>query len=144
MYKHILCAIDDSDTAKRGLDEAIRLTKDFGATLRILHVVDNALLFGSGEVIGEFFEDMRNAGRKILKEAKHYAHGKGIDAETILDEIRSGRVADAIIERAKAWPADLIVLGTHGRRGARHMLLGSDAETVVRISPMPVLVLKAN
>ena len=144
MYKHILCAIDGSDTAKRGLAEAIHLAKDFCATLRILHVIDNALLFGSGEVIGEFFEYMRNAGRKILKEAKQDAHDKSVTAETIMDEIRSGRAADAIVEQAKAWPADLIVLGTHGRRGVRHMLLGSDAETVLKMSPVPVLVIKAN
>ncbi len=144
MYKHLLCAIDGSDTAKRDLDEAIRLAKDFGSALRILHVIDNALLFGSGEVIGDFFEDMRSAGRKILTEARQYAHDKGVNAETIMDEIRSGRVANAIIEQANTWPADLIVLGTHGRRGAQRMLLGSDAETVVRLSSIPVLILKAD
>lgn len=144
MYKRILCAVDGSDTSKQGLDEAIRLSKNFCATLQIVHVVDNAMLFGSGDVIGEFFEEMRNSGRKILKEAKQYAHDKDVNAETIMDEIMSGRVADAIIEQAKIWPADLIVVGTHGRRGVRHMLLGSDAEAVVRLSPMPVLVIKAN
>jgi nucleotide-binding universal stress UspA family protein len=144
MYKHILCAIDGSDTAKRGLHEAIRLTKEFQASLRILHVVDNALLAGSGEVLSDFFEDTRNAGRAILKQAKQDAHDKGVTAETIMEEILDGRVADSIIGQAKAWPADLIVIGTHGRRGVHRMLIGSDAETVVRISPMPVLLVKAN
>lgn len=144
MYQHILCAVDGSDTAKQGLHEAICLSKNFGAALQILYVVDNVMLFGGGRVIGEFFEEARNAGRKILEEAKQHAHDKGVDAETVMNEIMSGRVADAIIEQAKIWPADLIVIGTHGRRGVRHMMLGSDAEAVVRLSPMPVLVIKAN
>ena len=64
-------------------------------------------------------------------------------AETELVENAAGRVADVIVEHAKRWRADLIVMGTHGRRGFNRLLIGSNAELVVRHSPVPVLLVPA-
>lgn len=63
--------------------------------------------------------------------------------ETVLLETLGHRVAELIIKQAKKWRADVIVLGTHGRRGLARVLMGSDAEIVVRESPVPVLLVRA-
>ena len=67
----------------------------------------------------------------------------GVRPETVLVENVGGRVADEIVWQAKRWKADLIVIGTHGRRGLQRALLGSDAELVARYSPVPVLLVPA-
>jgi nucleotide-binding universal stress UspA family protein len=60
----------------------------------------------------------------------------------VLRHCSAGRVSDVIVKEAAQWPADLIVLGTHGRRGAGRLLLGSDAEQVLRVAPVPVLLVR--
>jgi nucleotide-binding universal stress UspA family protein len=72
------------------------------------------------------------------------ARDAGIKAETKLIEATppGARIASMIAAEAKAWPADMIVIGTHGRRGVDHLLMGSVAEGVVRISPVPVLLIR--
>jgi nucleotide-binding universal stress UspA family protein len=66
----------------------------------------------------------------------------GLESESVILETAGGRAADAIVAEAKAWGADLIVLGTHGRRGARRLVMGSDAEEIVRTTPVPVLLVR--
>ena len=63
-------------------------------------------------------------------------------ADTVLDDGVHSRLADWVVEEVRAWPADVVVLGTHGRRGVGRMLLGSDAEQVLRICPVPVLLVR--
>ena len=63
--------------------------------------------------------------------------------DTVLKDSFAGRVSDLVIKEAGAWPADLIVLGTHGRRGLGRLFMGSDAEAIVRSAPVPVLLLRA-
>lgn len=74
--------------------------------------------------------------------ARALAAGAG-QVETVLVQRTMARISERIIEQAKAWKAELIVIGTHGRRGVGRMLLGSDAEQTVRISPVPVLLVRA-
>jgi nucleotide-binding universal stress UspA family protein len=69
--------------------------------------------------------------------------GTGVAVETVLLGARGNRVADLIVKQAKKWHADLIVLGTHGRRGVARVLMGSDAEIVVRETPVPVLLVRS-
>jgi nucleotide-binding universal stress UspA family protein len=85
------------------------------------------------------------AGKRILAEAAATAGKAGLPADTRLVEIETlqGRVADVIVQEARAWQAALIVVGTHGRRGLSHLFLGSVAEGVVRIAPVPVLLIRA-
>ncbi|HLB16507.1 MAG TPA: universal stress protein [Burkholderiales bacterium] len=89
----------------------------------------------------------RKAGMRILENASVRAVKAGIEPQTKLLEIRTlgalvRRVADAIVEDAERWSADLIVIGTHGRRGLSKLFLGSVAEGVVRISSIPVLLIR--
>jgi nucleotide-binding universal stress UspA family protein len=87
-------------------------------------------------------EALREGGKKILAKAAAEAKKRGVAAKTVLAENIAGRVADAIVRTAKKQRADLLVLGTHGRRGLTRMVMGSDAELVVRYTPAPVLLVR--
>jgi nucleotide-binding universal stress UspA family protein len=145
MYNRILVPVDGSSTSRRGLDEAIKLAQGSGASLRIVHVV-NEFVMDTAYAFPQFYEQviavMRDSGAKLLAEAEAYARERGVDCHSELHETVGGRAADAIVAQAKEWPADLIVLGTHGRRGLRRLALGSDAELVLRLSPVPVLMVR--
>jgi len=146
MYTRILVPVDGSQTAKRGLQEALRLAKKLGSTLRLLHVVNDQAAFAGPEIAlyaEELLKSFRARGESILAEARAAVEGQGVAVETRCVEVAGGSAGDAIVDDARAWPADLIVIGTHGRRGLYRLVLGSDAEYVVRTSPVPVLLVRA-
>ncbi len=146
MYQRILAAVDGSSTSDHALQEAIRLAKDQHAALHILHVVDMPPLIWDVEFtdIEAIQRALRQAGRAVIDRARETALSAGFEAETQLVEVGTPgqHVAGGIVEAATAWPADLLVIGTHGRRGLDHLLLGSIAEGVVRLAPMPVLLVR--
>lgn len=146
MISKILVPVDGSPTSMRGLAEAVALVKQVNGTLRIVHVVDELLLMGDLPLATEYYdqwvEDMRVRGRKIIREAQAFCRKRDVDAETVLVETVGQRASAGIIDQAKQWPADLIVMGTHGRRGAARLLMGSDAELVLRSSAVPVLLVR--
>ncbi|MDW8467612.1 MAG: universal stress protein [Burkholderiales bacterium] len=146
-YRRILVPVDGSAASAKGLAEAVRLAREGRARLRLLHVVDTYAAVSVPEIgaasVGPVLEAIRAAGRKLLARAERAPARAGLKAETALVEAAGGRVADAIVEEAKRWRADLIVMGTHGRRGVGRMLMGSDAELVVRYSAVPVLLVPA-
>ena len=86
---------------------------------------------------------LREGGAAILAEGAASAQAAGLDVDTVLKDSFAGRVCDLVVAEAGSWPADLIVLGTHGRRGVGRMLMGSDAEAIVRSAPIPVLLIRA-
>jgi len=142
MYSRILVPIDGSKTAAAGLREAIRLAKDQGAALRVVHVVDKMAIIGvteSGMNPRPVLAKLARSGRAVLDEARRSAKKAGLAAETVLHEPVTKRVADEVLREAKRWKADLIVMGTHGHRGIRRLVLGSDADQVVRKAEVPVL-----
>lgn len=142
MYKRILCPIDGSETAQRGLKHAIELAADQAAELIILHVMDNTVFLIYPPLLEGQFDEVRNYGKKILSEAQAAARARDVSAEIRLSEITVGRVADAIIDQVDKSHADIVVMGTHGRRGATLLLMGSDAGVVVAASPVPILLIK--
>lgn len=144
MYERILVPVDGSATSTRGLDEAIKLAKLTGASLRLVHVVDQ-LTFGTGfeTYTGDVAGMLREAGEQILGDAKARVEASGIAATTFLCETFGTRVCDLVVDQAKRGEADLIVIGSHGRRGMGRLMLGSDAEQIVRMAPVPVLVVRA-
>lgn len=146
MYKRILAPVDGSATSRRGLIEAVKLAKQQHAALRLLHVVDELPLIMNlegGLYVESVLESLRAEGRKILAHALVQARALGAKAQATMVESLSGRVADVIVREAKKWRADAIVIGTHGRRGVTRLVLGSDAEEVLRASPVPVLLVKS-
>ena len=147
MYSKILVPVDGSPTSNQGLDEAIKLAKLTGASLKLLHVVDLWSFATVPEAgIGatpEVLTLLKDGGEAILAEARARVEGAGGRAETMLIDSLGGRVCDLVIDEATRWGAELIVIGTHGRRGVGRLVLGSDAEQVVRMSPVPVLLVRA-
>jgi len=147
MYKHILVAVDGSDTSNLALQEAIKLAKEQQAALRLVHVVDETpayMTMDTAYALADFQKAMREAGQKVLATCAATAREAGIEVDTkfVILEVLTRRICDAINEEAKGWPADLIVIGTHGRHGFNHLLLGSVAEGVIRLAIKPVLVIR--
>jgi nucleotide-binding universal stress UspA family protein len=143
MYQRILVPVDGSTTSNRGLDEAIHLAKLTGARLRLVHVVDGLVLstgleFATFDVVGL----LTDAGAEILSVAKAKVEASGIAVDSFLSEGVGERVCDVVVAQAREWNADLIVIGTHGRRGVRRLFIGSDAEQIVRTAPVPVLLVR--
>ena len=147
MYQRILVPVDGSPTSNAGLAEAMKLAKLTGAKLKLLHVVDELPFVmsaeGYGAMSGDVFDLLKDAGEKILAEAKKRVEQEGIAVETGLFDSLNGRLSDRVVEQVREWGAELFVLGTHGRRGARRMVLGSDAEQVVRTASVPVLLVRS-
>lgn len=144
MYKRILVPIDGSPTSSRGLDEALALARLTGASLRLVHVVDQwTFTAGCEAYTPDIMEMLLAGGRKILDAATARAAAGEVIATGLLSETFGGRVSDIVVDEARRWKADLIVVGTHGRRGVRRMVIGSDAEQIVRAAPVPVLLVNA-
>lgn len=145
MYQKILVPIDGSTASLQGLHEALSIARGLGATVRVLHVVDEFVAdssLGPGSYYEESVKALREGGKATLTEAAEFARARGAEPETLLIDTIGRRAADVIIEQARDWGAELIVMGTHGRRGVRRLLLGSDAELVVRQAPVPVLLVR--
>lgn len=151
MFKRILVPIDGSPTANRGLKVALALAKEHDATLYVLHVVEDlavakgfdGALYVPAQFVDTMLAGLRDAGRKVLAHAEKMALQDGQRAKTVLVETVGESVADAILIQARKLRAELIVLGTHGRRGLARMLMGSDAEAVVREARVPVLLVRS-
>lgn len=145
MYNRILVPIDGSPTAERGLREAIRLAAEQKAKLLLLHVIDDFPMLMEMSTISSFeagLQKMRDYGASVLAAGKAAALRSEVETDTILREVTRGRIADVVIEEAKNAACDLVVMGTHGRRGFSRLALGSDADLVVRGSPAPVLLVR--
>lgn len=145
MYKKILSPVDGSDTSNSGMHEAIALAKTLNAQLRFLHVIDLYLpmmeLNGGFNV--KYIDDiLRENGNNVLNNAQEAARMAGVQAYSKITETTGQRISKIILQEAEAWSADLIVMGTHGLRGFERIIIGSDAETVVRECSQPVLLVK--
>lgn len=146
MYQRILVPIDGSPTSQRGLEEGIQLAKLTNGRLRLLHVVDElsfalgATAYSSGS--GEWLDALREGGAAILKQAAERVRAEGLEVDTVLVDNFRGPLADVAAAEASNWPADLIVLGTHGRRGVGRLVMGSGAEQILRRAPVPVLLVR--
>ncbi|CAM2144197.1 MULTISPECIES: universal stress protein [Paraburkholderia] len=147
MFSRILVALDGSQTASKALDAAIELARDSAAELQPLYVIDMPMLaydvpgFDPSIIRDAYVEESRILGA----DAQNRMTGAGVRGAPRTAEVQLG--ADDIaqcIERAAAdWHADLIVMGTHGRRGMQRLALGSVAERVLRSACRPVLLIPA-
>jgi nucleotide-binding universal stress UspA family protein len=99
-------------------------------------------IIAMGKEQSTMIESLRGVGQAALDGAVATVRQHALEPESVLSETFGRRVADQVVTHAKAWPADLIVMGTHGRRGIRRLLMGSDAELVLRTSPVPVLLVR--
>jgi nucleotide-binding universal stress UspA family protein len=147
LYKRILVPVDGSVTSMKGLREALRIAKAEGSRVWLLHVLDEFFALSdpeSARYTDVLIASFKRGGERVLATAAAAARSKGVKAQTLMPEIVGGPAAAEIVRQAKKIGADLIVLGTHGRRGMKRLALGSDAENVVRNSRVPVLLVRAS
>lgn len=142
MYKKILCPVDGSDPSNASMLEAIRLAGEQHSELLFVHVIDSGPLVMYLPMPTAVFECIREGGQDILDGAINAAGNRGVKAEGKLLTTTDNRVGAAIVDEAAQYKPDLIVMGTHGRRGLSHLLLGGDAVTVVGMTTVPVLLIK--
>lgn len=136
MYRRILVAVDGSDTSNKALVAALQLARDRNAQLLLLHCVDELLLLAdTGLEEGSAID----RGARVLEEAEAIAKAAGVRSERRLADMPAQRLGETVAEQASDWNADLIVIGSHGRRGLGRVLLGSGAEQILRLAPVPVL-----
>ncbi|MES2787079.1 MAG: universal stress protein [Pseudomonadota bacterium] len=145
MYKRILVPIDGSATAESGLREAIGLAAAVNARLVLLHVIDDcSMLVEVSSVTSQsrLMDGLRRRGGEILERARLLAAESGVAAQTFLREVAQARIASVVVDEAVRQSCDLIVMGTHGRHGFNRLTMGSNAESVVRSSTVPALLVK--
>lgn len=149
MYKHLVVAVDGSETSLNALAHATELATVNDAHLTLVHVANPAEYMA---LAPEFLQhDSYEAaavaqGNEVLEAAEAAARGKGVDniVKHLLVANKGAReMAQELVDYADSNGADLLVLGTHGRTGLMHLLMGSFAETVMRQSHLPLLVIRS-
>lgn len=146
MYSRILVPVDGSEPSQCALREAIGLARENQSTLVLLHVVTRvslALGYPGVADYGQVWDMLDRAGHEILQRAASQVSEAGVACESHVIDGGTAAVADIVTARARDERCELIVMGTHGRRGMKRLAMGSDAELVVRHAEVPVLLVKA-
>src|SRR5262249_23649449 len=143
--KNVVVATDFSEPSNAALNYGRELARTFGASLRVVHVIENVFATAVGVEgyfanLPELQNEIEEAARKQLAAAITDDDRRELNAEPVL--LTSSTPALSIVSYAKESAADLLVMGTHGRGGLAHALLGSVAERVVRTAPCPVLTVR--
>ena len=142
MIQHVLVPVDASEPAKDGIRHAVDLASQTGCRLTFCYVVDHAAITAeaaAGQIVSvhALMDEGRSTGREVLAAAVAAAAARGVKNQTMLEE---GDPVETILRLAHELAPDILVMGTHGRRGISRLLLGSTTENVLRRSPVPVLV----
>jgi nucleotide-binding universal stress UspA family protein len=145
MIRRILMATDFSNYSKEALDYAIHLAKSFDVDLYLLHVFEPPLYSHTGVTpsiqpeVHHWIRELKEEDEKRLNALAEGLKSQGVKVHPVFKE---GKPFLEVLKTAEEIPADLVVLGTHGRTGLAHVLLGSVAERVVRKAPCPVLTVR--
>ncbi|MEO7886893.1 MAG: universal stress protein [Polaromonas sp.] len=146
MFKRILIPVDGSDTSNHALVAALQMARETSASVRLVHIVNEMAYLGGIDPYGTYSADltgmMREGGAKVLTDAMAIAQSAGIEASQALLDEPGQRLGASVAEAVKFCGADLVVVGSHGRRGIGRVLLGSGAEQILRLAPVPVLVIR--
>jgi nucleotide-binding universal stress UspA family protein len=141
-FQKILVPVDGSSTSNKALDYALQLAKKDHSQVRALHAIDELGYLSSYEYSGELMATARKNGTEVLQNAVIAAQALNVPADTRLVDQPGQRLGQTVADEAASWGADLIVVGTHGRRGVGRVLLGSGAEQIVRMATVPVLTVR--
>ena len=145
MSNRILVPVDGSSASNKALVAALQLARESGteARMRLAHVVEDTSWMIAGDAYGGATSDLigifKERGIKILDDALAIAQSAGVSTDNIVFDGLGYRLVETIVKACLDWNADLIVIGTHGRHGLSRVFLGSGAEQVVRLAPVPVL-----
>ena len=146
MVKRILIPVDGSDTSNKALVAGLSMARETSASVRLVHTVNEMAYLAGMDAYGTYSADvagmMREGGAKVLTDAMAIAQSAGVEASQVLSDEPGQRLGEAVTASAKLWNADLVVVGSHGRRGLGRVLLGSGAEQILRLAPVPVLVIR--
>ena len=148
LFRHILVPVDGSPTSAKAVDEAVRLAMFSGAKISLLHVIDDLSHVTGFEPAINYVKQivplMREAGERLLAKEGEKVLAHGLMVECVLIAEGPGRIGDHVAEQARISDVDLIVVGSHGRRGVSRLFMGSDAEQIIRSAPVSVLVVRGN
>jgi nucleotide-binding universal stress UspA family protein len=139
LFKKILIATDGSEKNRSALDEGLRIARACGSVVYAVYVIDmSAFSSTSGEIpMGDTYRMLEEEGRQAMSRVQALAGDVSMEMSVL-----EGRPATEIVELAKTKDVDLLVIGTHGKKGLERLLLGSVAESVIRSAPCKVLVVK--
>jgi len=141
-YAAMLVPTDFSECAELALEEAIALARRLGARMLLLHAYELPALLPGAEgsiALGELDRSIRESARAALQERAERVRSAGLEVEV---RVEAGSPVELIARTAEENRIDLVVIGTHGRTGLAHVLLGSVAERTVRTAPCPVLTVR--
>jgi nucleotide-binding universal stress UspA family protein len=144
MYQRILVPVDGSSTSNKALVAALQLARDSGGRVQLAHVIDEMTFLAPEAYSPDMYEIIRENAQKVLNDAHSIAAASGVPSDDKLIDQPGTRLGDLIAAAASEWEADLVVVGTHGRRGFSRALLGSGAEQIIRLAPVPVLVVRGD
>ncbi|TVO51201.1 MULTISPECIES: universal stress protein [Denitromonas] len=146
MYKHIIVAVDDSPTSQRAIEEAAALSAASGARLTVVHAVDEALFAHFNRVTLASRDAVQQAlikeGQSVLESAVAAATAAGTKPESKLLASEHHSTSDQIVQAVVQLGADLLIVGSHGRRGVQRLLLGSVAEKLLKKVSISVMVVR--
>jgi len=141
-FKRILIAVDESAFAAHAADIGIELAKSLKAEIAFIHAVDPSIA-RAGPEVGVPADKLIALEERDAKNLLSAFRERAEASPAAFEFLEIGKPATKIVEGAKSWPADLIVIGSHGRGGVERLLLGSVAESVVRHASCPVLVVRS-
>lgn len=141
-FQKILVPVDGSDTSNKALEYALKLAREDHSQVRALHAIDELGYISSYEYSGELMATARKNATQVLQNAVVAAQSQSVPADTRLVDQPGQRLGQTVADEAASWGADLIVVGTHGRRGVGRVLMGSGAEQIVRLATVPVLTVR--
>lgn len=146
MYKRILVPVDGSETSTKALVAALQLAREGDGRVRLIHALEALSQLIGYDQFGTYTADllgiMREAGNRVLQDGLDIARAAGVEADSVLYDQFDQRLADVVTAAVTDWDADLVVVGTHGRRGFGRALMGSGAEQIIRQATVPVLVIR--
>jgi nucleotide-binding universal stress UspA family protein len=150
MYNHILISTDGSEVAQKGVDHGLALANSLKARVTIIMATERFPLYAHAGIAGgyvpgpaemaQFLTGQKETADSVLGAVKVAAENLGVPADTV--HVPEAHPAEAIIDFAKSGDCDLIVMASHGRRGIRKLVLGSQTSEVLADSPVPVLVVR--
>lgn len=141
-FQKILVPVDGSPTSNKALDCALKLAQENHSQVRALHAIDELGYLSGYEYSGELMATARKNGTQVLQNAMGAAKALSVATDSRLVDHPGQRLGQTVADEAASWGADLVVVGTHGRRGVGRVLMGSGAEQIVRLSTVPVLTVR--
>jgi nucleotide-binding universal stress UspA family protein len=141
-FQRILVPVDGSETSKKALEAAIQLARAMDGQIRVMHAIDEMMYVSGYEYTADLLGAARTWAREALDEAMATVKAAGVACDSLLVDELGPRLGESVAQAARDWKADLIVVGTHGRRGFNRLVLGSGAEQIIRLAPAPVMVIR--